>query len=275
MALTLGTGPFGQHPGGTFNDAVSVDGRVIWWEDSPRRVRGFLGGEVVVDSTRAKLLHESGLMLRWYFPREDVRQDLLSPTDKHTHCPIKGDASYVTVAVGDRVAENAAWTYPEPIEGAPDLRDHLSFYFEALDEWLEEDEPVFGHPRDPYHRIDVRETSRRVRVSLEGRTLAESSNALLLFETSLPPRWYLPPEDVDASLLRDDDTTSVCAYKGTASYHAVALDDSLEAAIVWRYPAPARDVAPIKDRLCFYDERVDVEVNGVAQERPETPFSRR
>lgn len=275
MALTLGTGPFGQYPGGRFNDAVTVDGRVIWWEDSARRVRGFLGGEAVVDTTRAKLLHESGLMLRWYFPRENVREDLLTPTDKRTHCPIKGDASYFTVTVCDRVAESAAWTYPEPVAGAPDLRDHLSFYFEALDEWLEEDEPVSGHPRDPYHRIDVRETSRRVRISLDGHTLAESANALALFETGLPTRWYLPRADVDASLLREDDTTSVCSYKGTASYHAVALDDRLEEGIAWYYPEPAREVAPIEDRICFYDERVDVEIDGVAQQRPESPFARR
>lgn len=160
MTLTLGTGPFGQTPAGVFNDAVDVDGRVIWWEDSPRRVRGILGQETVVDSRRVKLLHESGLLPRWYFPREDVRGDALEPTDRRTHCPIKGDASYFSVRLGDRVAENAAWTYPEPIEGPP-LEGYLSFDFAALDEWLEEDEPVIGHPRDPYHRLDVRATSRR------------------------------------------------------------------------------------------------------------------
>src|SRR3712207_73616 len=117
--------------------------------------------------------------------------DLLEPTDHHTHCPIKGEASYYSVRVGDRVAENAAWHYPEPIEGAPALAGYISFYFDALDEWLEEDDVVFGHPRDPYHRIDVRETSRHVRISLEGETLAESTRALVLFETGLPPRWYL------------------------------------------------------------------------------------
>ena len=275
MTLTVGTGPFGQSPAGVFNDAVTVDGRVIWWEDSPRWVRGLLDDETVVDSRRVKLLHESGLLPRWYFPREDVREDLLEASDRHTHCPIKGDASYFSVRVGERVAENAAWTYPEPIEGSPPLQDHLSFAFAALDQWLEEDEPVLGHPRDPYHRLDVRTTSRHVRVSVAGRRVADSTRAVVLFETGLPPRWYLPREDVDASLLRPDETTSVCAYKGIASYHAVEVDGHREEGIAWFYPEPEPEVAPIADRICFLDEHVDVEIDGVPQERPRSPFSRR
>ncbi len=275
MTLTLGTGPFGQTPAGVFNDAVSVDGRVIWWEDSPRRVRGLLDGEVVVDSRRVKLLHESGLLPRWYFPGEDVREDLLEAIDRHTHCPIKGDASYFSVRLGDRLVENAAWTYSEPIAGSPPLQGHLSFDFAALDQWLEEDEPVIGHPRDPYHRIDVRETSRHVRISVTGRQVADSTRAVVLFETGLPPRWYLPPGDVEASVLRPDEATTVCAYKGVASYHAVEVDAERMEGVCWFYPEPEREVAPIADRICFLDEAVDVELDGEAQERPKTPFSPR
>lgn len=273
MSLTLGSGPFGQAPQGEFNGAVSVDGRVIWWEDSPRWVRGGLGGEVVVDSRRVKLLHESGTMLRWYFPLEDVRQELLEPSDHHTHCPIKGDASYYSVRVGDRLAENAAWTYPEPIEGAPPLAGYVSFYMDKLDEWLEEDEPVEGHPRDPYHRVDVRRTSRRVQVSVHGRQLADTTGALALFESGLPTRWYLPPEDVDAGALSAVDFTSLCPYKGTASYYAVAGDGQVEDALAWTYPQPLAEVGPIAGRIAFFDERVDVTVDGEAQERPRTPWS--
>lgn len=273
MSLTLGSAPFGQAPGGEFNEAVSVDGRVMFWEDSPRRVRGKLGGEVVVDSRRVKLLHESGTMLRWYFPIEDVRQDLLEASEHHTHCPIKGDASYFSVRVGDRLAENAAWTYPEPIEGAPALAGYVSFYWDALDEWLEEDEPVEGHPRDPYHRVDVRRTSRRVRVSVHGRELADTTRAVVLFETSLPPRWYLPREDVDADALREVQDTSLCPYKGTASYYAVEADGQLEDVLAWTYPEPLREVEPIAGRIAFFDERVDVTLDGEAQERPRTPWS--
>jgi len=269
MTLTLGTGPFGQTPAGVFNDAVAVDGRVIWWEDSPRRVRGILGQETVVDSRRVKLLHESGLLPRWYFPREDVREDLLDATDRHTHCPIKGDASYFSVHLGDRVAENAVWTYPKPLEGAPALDGHLSFDFAALER--------AGHrpPARSLPRLDVRATSRRVRVSVAGRQVADSTRAVVLFETGLPPRWYLPREDVDSSVLRPDETTTACAYKGTASYYAVEVDGRVEKGIAWFYPEPEREVAPIVDRICFLDEGVDMEIDGEAQKRPVTPFSPR
>lgn len=183
MSLTMGTSPFGQAPAGSFNVDVPGRERLLYIEDSPRRVRGYLDGEVVVDSRRVKLLHEHAHLPVWYFPLEDVRQELLEPSDHRTHCPKKGDASYHSVRVGDRVAENAAWHYPEPIEGATAIAGHVAFYFGSLDRWLEEDEEVFVHPRDPYHRVDVLPTTRRVRVSVDGEVLAESSRTRVLFET--------------------------------------------------------------------------------------------
>src|SRR5690348_6924859 len=105
----MGSAPFGQRPGGRFNDAVTVDGRALYFERSPRRVRGVLGGETVVDSRRVMLLHETGHLPVWYFPAEDVRQELLEPADRSTHCPLKGDARYWTVRAGGRTAENAVW----------------------------------------------------------------------------------------------------------------------------------------------------------------------
>ena len=138
MSLTMGTAPFGQAPAGTFNVDVPDRQQLLYFEASPRRVRGFLGDEMVVDSRRVKLLHEHGHLPVWYFPHEDVRRDLLEPTDHATHCPKKGDARYYSVRAGDRLAENAVWYYPEPIEGAAPLADHVAFYFNALDRWLEE-----------------------------------------------------------------------------------------------------------------------------------------
>jgi uncharacterized protein (DUF427 family) len=273
MALTMGSAPFGHAPLGVFNDAVSVDGRVIWWEDSPRHVRGMLGGEVVVDSRRVKLLHETGFLARWYFPREDVREDLLEPSERHTHCPIKGEASYVSVRVGDRVAQDAAWTYPDPVEGAPPLAGYLSFYWDRLDEWWEEDEQAFVHPRDPYHRVDVLETSRRVELSVHGTKLVDTTNALVLFETGLPPRWYLAADEIAPGALREVETTTQCPYKGTASYWAVDAGGEVEDVLAWTYRDPRREVAPIADRISFFNERVDLVVDGEAQQRPQTPWS--
>ncbi len=273
MALTMGTAPFGHEPRGVFNDAVSVDGRVIWWEDSPRRVRGMLGGEVVVDSRRVKLLHETGHLARWYFPRDDVRQELLEPSERRTHCPIKGDASYVSVRAGGSVADDAAWCYPHPIEGAPPLAAYLSFFWDKLDEWWEEDEQVFVHPRDPYHRVDVLETSRRVEISVHGDKLVDTTNALVLFETGLPPRWYLSPDDIASGTLREVETTTQCPYKGTASYWAVEAGGEVEDVLAWTYPEVRREVGPIAGRIALFNERVDLAVDGEAQERPRTPWS--
>ena len=264
----MGTAPFGNAPAGSFNVDVPERKRLLYIEDSPRRVRGYLDGELVVDSRRVKLVHEHGHLPVWYFPREDVRQELLEPTDHHTHCPKKGDASYHSVRVGDRVSENAVWHYPEPIENATALAGHMAFYFGALDRWLEEDEEVFVHPRDPYHRVDVLPTSRQVRVSVDGQVLAESSRTRVLFETGLPPRYYIPLEDVRAELTANDVTTR-CPYKGEASYH----DAGGQPALAWEYREPIPVVAELAGHLCFFGERADIEVDGERQEMPPTPWS--
>ena len=271
MSLTLGTAPFGQHPGGVLN--VEPPERFLFFEDSPRRVRAAFGGETIVDSRRVKLLHEGGLLPVYYFPQADVRMDLFEPTTRTTHCPFKGDASYWTLRVGDKVAENAAWSYPEPLGGAPPLAGYLAFYWNKLDEWFEEDEQVFGHPRDPYHRIDVVPSSRHIRISVNGEVVAESSRAKALFETSLPTRWYLPPEDVRTDLLLPSDKHTRCAYKGLASYCSLRVDGEVLEDLVWYYPEPTREAAGIKDLLCFFNEKVDLELDGELEEKPKTQWS--
>ena len=204
-------------------------------EESPRWVRGRLGGETVVDSRRVKLLYEEGKQLPiWVFPEEDVRLDLVRAEAVTRH----------------------------------DGLVHVDFG--ALDEWLEEDEPQIGHPPDPHHRIDVRRTSRRVRVSIGGREVAHTTRARALFETGLPVRWYIPREDISTELEPSDHRT-VCAYKGRATHFDVAGEE----AVAWTYEDPLHDGLPVKDLVAFYDERVDVEVDGEPQERPRTQWSRR
>ena len=266
MALTMGTGPFGHQPAGEFNFETPGKG-AIYLDVIPRRVRGFKDGEAIVDSRRVHMLHEARILPVWYFPEEDVRMDLLRDTDHSTHCPYKGDTRYF--AVGE--VEKAAWTYPEPIAGMEALKGLVAFHFNALDEWLEEDEPVMGHPRDPFHRIDVNRSSRHVKVSLDGQTLAESERPLALFENGLPTRWYLPREDVNMELLSDSDTRTTCAYKGQATTFSSGEHED----IAWTYPEPAWEVGPIQDRICFYNEFVDLELDGEPQERPASPFSKR
>jgi uncharacterized protein (DUF427 family) len=265
-----GTGPLGKQPAGTFNFEPPPPGRAVYLEPTPKRIRVEVGGETIADSRRAMLLHESGLQPVYYFPPEDVRSEVLEPTDKHTHCPKKGDASYYTIHVGDRVVENAAWYYPHALPDAPPLLEGLiAFYFDRVDRWLEEDEEIGVHPRDPYHRIDILRTDRHVRISLDGELLAESDRAVALFESNLPPRWYIPREDIVAELAPSDKVTR-CPYKGTAGYYSVNGSKDL----VWYYADPLPEAGRIKGLLCFFNEHVDLELDGELQERPETPWSR-
>jgi uncharacterized protein (DUF427 family) len=270
-----GNGPLSKKPAGHFNFEPPPPGRTIYLEPTPKRVRVEVGGEVIADSRRAFILHESGLQPTYYFPPEDVRSDVLEPTDRHTHCPKKGDASYYTIRAGDETVKDGAWYYPDPLPDAPFLKDLVAFYFDRMGRWLEEAEEIGVHPRDPYHRVDVASTDRHIRVSLDGELLAETDRALALFESNLPTRWYIPREDVVADL-EASETVTRCPYKGTASYHSVKLGNGGDGKdLIWYYEAPLAEVGRIAGLLCFFNEKVDIELAGELQERPESPWSHR
>jgi uncharacterized protein (DUF427 family) len=272
MGLMTGTGPLSKDPAGAFNFEPPPPGRAVYMEPCPKRVRVLLGGETIADSRHVLLVSESGLQPTYYFPPEDVRADVLEPSDRHTRCPKKGEASYHTIRVGDAVVENGAWYYPNPLESAEPIKDLIAFYWDRMDHWYEEDEEVFVHPRDPYHRVDVIPTSRRLRFSLEGEVLAETDRAMALFESNLPTRWYVPREDVSAEL-EPTDTVTRCPYKGIASYYAVRRSGGeLVKDLIWYYDDPLPAVGQIVGRVCFFNERVDVEVDGEPEERPETAW---
>jgi uncharacterized protein (DUF427 family) len=264
MSLTLGGGPLAARPPATVNYTVDGPAHRLLWHPFPRRVRALFGGATVLDSERAALLHETGLLPQLYLPRDDVDDALLEPTDHHTHCPFKGDARYASVRVGERVAHNALWSYPEPVETARWLAGHVALYWESMDAWFDEDEEVFGHVRDPYHRVDVRRTGRRVRVTAGGTEVADTRRALLLSETGLPNRYYLPAADVRTDLLAPSDTHTVCPYKGTASYRTLEADGVRIADAVWSYPEPLQDARRIAGHYCFHAEGVQVLVDGRA-----------
>jgi uncharacterized protein (DUF427 family) len=266
MSLTLPGAPLSGQPAGAFNGDVRAPRHLLYFEPTPKRIRVEFGGETIADSTGAHLLFETGVLPLYYFPVADVRMDLLERTAHTTHCPVKGDAAYWTVSAGGRTAENAVWGYPEPI--APWLDGFVAFYWDAMDAWYEEDEQVFGHPHDPYSRIDVLRSSRRVKVSVDGTVLAESARPTILFETGLPVRHYLPREDVRLDLLTPSETTSWCAYKGQAGYWSYGSVD-----VAWTYEEPLREAAPVRDLICFFNERTDVEVDGRPQERPPSRWS--
>lgn len=240
-----------------------------------KRVRVRLNGETVADSTRTRLLLETGHVPVYYFPRDDVRMDLLRRTEHSTHCPFKGDAVYWSVAAGGREVENAVWSYEAPFDEVSEIKDYLAFYWNRMDQWLEEDEEVSVHPRSPFVRVDVVASRRRVRVALAGEVLADTEKALYLFETGLPTRYYIPEEDVRTNLLVDSGTKTSCPYKGSARYWSASIDGRKFEDVAWSYPVPLGEVRRIGGHICFFDERVDVvEVDGQTMPKPETRWRR-
>jgi uncharacterized protein (DUF427 family) len=275
MGLSSGSGPFGNLPAGRFNFTPDPPtGSVLYFDPVPHRLRGFYGGATVFDTLAAKLLYETAHLPVYYVPEDDLRHDVLEPSDTETHCPHKGVASYRSIRVGGRREEDAVWTYPEPIAPAAFLAGHAAFYWAKLDEWFVEDEQVFGHPRDPYHRIDTYRTTRPVRISVDGETIAESTRGVALFESGLPARFYLPAEDIRMDLFEPSEKNTRCAYKGVASYWHLRLGDTLHEDLAWTYAEPDGDGRAIRGLICFFNERVDLEVDGEEQQRPVTQWSR-
>lgn len=270
MSLTAGSGPFGEHPTGRFNAAVPE--RILFIEGVPARIRGIAGGETVVDSHDARLLYETGRLPVYHFPEVEVRVDLLADSGAREPSA-RGELAWHDLRLAGRSVPRAAWTYAKPDESAPWLAGLVAFRWNALDEWFAEAEQLFGHPRDPYSRIDVCRTARHVRVSLDGHVLADSRRARVLYEAALPPRWYLPVEDVRTDLLVPSGHMSRCAYKGAASYWHVRVGDRVVEDLVWSYPDPEHDAVPVRDMYCFFSERVDLELDGVAGARPSTQWS--
>ncbi len=245
-------------------------------EPSPKRVRVMLGGETIVDTTRAMLMYETRHYTVYYFPLADVRTDLMTPTDHTSFCPFKGEASYWTIRAGGSEAENAMWSYQTPFDEVPELAGYAAFYWDRMDHWYEEDEEVFVHARDPYKRIDILPSSRPVRVVLGGETVAESSRAHFLFETGMPTRYYIPAEDVRMDFLSPSETRSGCPYKGNAIYWSAEIGGEMHDDIVWSYPDPTPECPRIKDLMCFYNENVEaITVDGAPVEIPETRWSKK
>ena len=213
-----------------------------------RWIRGTHGEDTIVDTRRAVLVWEPGKKVPIYaFRREDVA--LVSGPSATSTSQARGFAD-------------------------PDLDGYITIPWDALDHWFEEEEEVFVHPRDPFVRVDALQSSRQVRVERDGHLLAESDSPILVFETGLPTRYYLPERDVDPSLLADNDLQTGCPYKGLASYRDVLLNGRRHRGLFWYYQAPFREVAAIKGYLAPYNERVDLIVDGHLQERPAGPLRR-
>jgi uncharacterized protein (DUF427 family) len=239
-------------------------------EQGSKRVRAYLAGHLVADTRHPVLVWEVPYYPAYYLPLDDVVADLV-PTGTSEHSPSRGDAEICDVKVPGATAGSAARCYPD--SPMPVLRDLVRFDWAAMDEWLEEDEPVYTHPRDPYTRVDILASSRHVRVEVDGVTVADSVRPHILFETGLPPRYYLPLPDVRTELLRPSGTSTYCPYKGTASYWSVQTGQGLRQDLAWIYRTPLPESQKVAGLACFYDEKVDVYLDGELQPRPHTKFS--
>ncbi|MFN2518063.1 MAG: DUF427 domain-containing protein [Jatrophihabitantaceae bacterium] len=258
-------------------------------QPTPKRVRALIGDEIALDTSRSMLVWEPGRGVPYYaVPVDDVRveltpslQDRIRATSDAQH--VGGGVNFVppgnfrghTTAGVEMTVAGFGTSLPAaaflPLD--VDLAGYAILDFDAFDTWLEEDDAIVGHPRDPFHRVDVRRSSRHVQVSLDGVVLAESSRPQLLFETPMPVRYYLPTEDVRVGLVGPTATTTACAYKGIASYFTAQLPDREVPDIAWSYLSPLPDAIDIRGLVCFFNERVDIEVDGRQVDRPRTRWS--
>jgi uncharacterized protein (DUF427 family) len=240
-------------------------------EPGSKRVRAYLGGDLVADTTRPVLVWEVPYYPAFYFPVADVHTELLEPDGGVARSPSRGDGRTFMVTAGRKEAPRAALRYADsPIA---ELRDLIRLDWDSMDAWFEEDEQVYTHPRDPYTRVDILPSSRHVRVEVDGTTIAESTSPSLLFETGLPVRYYLPKTHVRMDLLTPTDTVSHCPYKGRAEWWSVRADDRVHDDLAWSYRTPLAESQRAAGLVAFYNEKVDIYVDGVRQERPSTKFS--
>lgn len=240
-------------------------------EEGQKRVRVYFGGKVVADTINVKLVWEWPYYPTYYFPVSDVNTELLVSTSETHHTASRGESKVFTVRTGDREAAGAARWYTEsPLE---DIKGHITFDWKAMGSWFEEDEQVYVHARDPYTRIDILQSSRHIEVFVAGTKVADTHQPRLLFETGLPVRYYIPKTDVRRDLLEPTDLTTDCPYKGTANYYSIEIDGERHENIVWSYRNPVRESTPVAGYVAFYNEKLDIYVDGELEERPKTHFS--
>lgn len=245
---------------------LDENNRLFWastprWIPTPKRIRVYFGGQVVADSAHVYLLRDAAVPV-YYFPESDVKSGLFVPSTQVRNAPTRGDASFWSIKVGERVAENAVFTYRAPIAGSEFLKGYVAFEWNKMDAWFEEKDQVFVHARDPFLRIDTITTDRHVKVVLNGETVAESDGAVMLLEPGQPVRYYLPVADTRVGLLRASDTTSRCPYKGLANYYSVDVGGKLFKDIVWSYRAPTLESGKIAGMVAFLNEQVDAIIVG-------------
>lgn len=217
-----------------------------------------LDGQYIADTTRAKYVWEHPYYPQYYIPKDD--------TNVKSDGPAESGYQLLTPPSSTQHKDTALLILQGPLAGL------IRFDFKAMDGWLEEDEPIYVHPKDPYKRVDVCRSSRAIKVAIDGEVVAESTWAMHLFETGLPTRYYLPQTAAKRNMLTPSQTITSCPYKGDANYYNVVVNGMTHNDAIWWYKHPAVDVLPITGMFCFYNEKVDIWLDGKKLERPKTHF---
>ena len=259
MGLSWQQGPLGRDPNGRFLTASPMPERLLFAEPLRRRMSVELGGSVVVRSDEAVLLFEPGRYPVAYFPVGEIGDGVLQATDHRTRHPDLGDTKWFDVVGGDaQVARRGAWQHVDPPPQGAAFRDRVAFAWRAMDAFYEEDERILGHAADPYHRIDIRRSSRHLVVRKGNQIVADTHAPLVLYESGFAPRWYVPRADVVSGVLHAVELQTFCPYKGLASYYDIG--DARKAA--WSYRAPFEAMARIGDLVSFEPDKVEITIDG-------------
>lgn len=266
MSLTYGRSPLARPPGGRFNfdlEQVAPE-HILYLDDEPKRIRAVLAGETILDSRRAKMLHETGRFPQRFFPLEDVVAESLLPSERRRSDRFKGEGVFYDLRVGERRVSDAGIRYEPPPGGVP-IGGMIAFKFDKLDQWLEEDEPIRGHPRDPYHRFDCRRTGEHVVVQIGDETVADTRRAIKLFETSTVTRYYVPLDEVRPGCLTPSSTRSWCPYKGEAAYFDVRAGSRLIEDGAWTLPEPLGEAVVVLGHISFWKDETRLFADGRPQ----------
>src|SRR5580693_9269001 len=256
--------PESHNPDRDYPRVVSDRGLI---EPAPRRVRGYFDGTLVFDTIRAHYVWEIAYYPQYYIPVVDVRIEHLQD-ENHVQKLQLGSSRLFSLTSPGQTRKSAARLYDSgPVAG------NVRFDWDAL-EWFEEDEPIIGHPRNPYVRVDALRSHRHIRVELDGVLLAETHSPVILFETGLPTRYYIDRTDVAFTHLETSKTQTICPYKGiTSQYWSVRVGQTVHPDLAWTYDYPLREVAPIAGMIAFYNEKLDIFVDGTSLSRPSTHFN--
>src|SRR5262245_33818417 len=257
MGLSWQQGPLGRNPNGQFL-VPGMPERVLYAEPLRRRLRAELGGRTVVQSDDAVLLFEPGRYPVAYFPRADFAEGALRPIEHRSRHADLGDTAWFEVVGDERSAPRGAWQHVALPEHAAILKDKVALAWRAMDGFYEEDDRILGHAADPYHRIDIRHSSRHLVVRDGDHVIADTTSPLVLYESGFAPRWYVPRADIVADALTPAEPRTFCPYKGIASYYDVGEIGNA----AWSYRAPFDDMAAIGEMVSFEPDKVEVTLDG-------------